>query len=294
VSAAVIVSFFSPVGYKLPQRHFHAVVNTLHAQGIPLVVTQAVMPGQEPQPVPAAIPQATFPITSTLWLKENLWNLAAGMTDAEALVFVDADIVFSTTAWLSRTLAALDAADIVQPFAEARWLDERGVVEMTKRPATDALSRPDVPKMDRYHPGFAWAMTRDAHQRLGGLHDRNVCGGNDAALFFALSSHPEAHRYIEHWGKRQDRTVFAPSWQAYRENAQGQRFRFATVQGVTVTHLWHGSRTNRNYHTRESGFRRNAIGEYDVLRRADGILEWLDPSDAKAAADYFTSRREDG
>lgn len=294
MSVSVVLCYFSPAGYELPRKHFHATVQTLHAQGVPLVVTQAVLPGQEPQPVPAAIPQRVYEVGSVLWLKEALWNAAARLTDAEHLVFLDADIVFSTTAWLDRTLRALRDCDITQPFAEARWLDRDGRRDITKQAAAFALLSGDTPKMNRYHPGFAWAMTRDAFERLGGLYDRNACGGNDSALFFALSDSPGAMSHIEYFGRRQDRTVKSPSWQAYRENAQRQQFRFGVVPGVTVTHLWHGDRKHRQYQTREFAFPRNAAGEFNLICREDGILEWQDKSDERVAREYFASRREDG
>lgn len=292
--AAVIISFFSPAGYELPQRHFHATVQTLHAQGVPLVVTQAVRPGQEPQPVPAAIPQRVYEVESVLWLKECLWNAGARLTDADHLIFLDADVVFSSTAWLDRTMRVLRDCDITQPYTEARWLDRDGRLDITKTAAAVALASDDVPKMNRYHPGFAWAMTRDAFNRLGGVYDRNACGGNDSSLFFALSRSPGAMSHIEYFGRRQDRTVKSPSWQAYRANAQRQQLRYGVVPGVTVTHLWHGDRRDRQYQTREAAFPRNAAGEFDLVRRDDGMLEWSNGADERVAREYFAGRREDG
>lgn len=293
MTVAVVLAFFQPVAFELPRRHFHAVLHTLHAQGVPLVVAQAVFPGQNPQPVPESVPQLVYRLPSVIWAKEALWNAAARSTDAEHLVFLDADVVFSETDWLQRTLATLERCDITQPYSRCRWLDRAGRVEMHKTPAVASLPANAPPKMQAYHPGFGWAMTRDAFDRLGGLYDLNACGGNDSALFFALSNHKDSQRYIQWFGKRQDRTVVSPSWRAYRDNAQAQQFRYGVTEGM-LTHLWHGDRQNRQYQTREAAFRRNANGEFDLRRRPDGLLEWVYPQDAKAAEAYFLARQEDG
>lgn len=294
MSAAVILSFFSPAEYELPKRHFHSVVQTLNAQGFPLVITQAVLPGQAPQDVPSSIAHRVFRVPHALWLKEALWNAAVKLTDARHLVFLDADIVFSSTEWLDRTISTLSECDITQPYEDAVWLDRSGLPAIRKPAGAVALVSNALPSMSKYHPGFAWAMTRDAWQRLGGVYDRNTCGGNDSAFFFALSDADGLDRYLEYFGSKQDRTVKSPSWKSYRKNATRQRFRFGVTKGVTATHLWHGERKDRHYQTREAQFRRNSAGEFDILRRSDGMIEWVNPSDSKAAEDYFTSRREDG
>jgi hypothetical protein len=294
MSVIVVLAFFSPQRYKLPAQHLQTVVQTLHAQGVPIFVAQAVFGSQQSQPIPPAVQQVVFKVDSVLWLKECLWNAAAQMTDSDAFVFLDADIVFSTTAWLDRTLRQLEKHDIVQPYDVARWMSRVGEIEHQKRPATMALPDRDVPQMAKYHPGFAWAMRRDAWERLGGVYDRNACGGNDSAFFFALSNHRGAARYIEYFGRRQDRTVKSPSWDGYRKNAQQLGLSFGTTPGVTVTHLWHGDRRNRQYHTREASFRRNKEGEFDLYRNGDGLWQWTNPQDAKAAEKYFAARREDG
>lgn len=293
MSVAVILAFFQPASFALPRRHLHAVLHTLNAQGVPLVVAQAVFPGQQPQPVPESIPQMVCQLPSVIWCKEALWNAAARSTDAERLVFLDADVVFEDSTWLRRTLNTLKTCDITQPYTRCRWIGSDGRPEMHKSAAVLSLPDKAPPQMQRYHPGFGWAMTRDAFDKLGGVYDLNACGGNDSAMFFALSCHKDSNRYIEWFGKRQDRTVVAPSWLAYRDNAQKQQFRYGATAGLLV-HLWHGDRQNRQYQTREAKFRRNADGEFDLRRRPDGLLEWVYPSDARAAEEYFAARREDG
>jgi len=293
MSVAVVLAFFQPVAFELPRRHFHATLQTLNAVGVPLVVAQAVFPGQQPQPVPESVPQLVYRLPSVIWAKEALWNAAATSTTAEYLVFLDADVVFSESAWLDRTVETLQRCDITQPFGRCRWLDRAGRVELHKTAAVASLPDKAPPQMQTYHPGFGWAMTRDAFDRLGGLYDLNACGGNDSALLFALSNHTDSERYIGWFGKRQDRTVVSQSWRAYRDNAQAQQFRYGVTEGM-ITHLWHGDRKDRQYQTREASFRRNAQGEFDLRRRPDGMLEWIYPADAKAAEAYFLARRDDG
>ena len=294
--AAVILAFFQPVIFELPQRHLHATVQTMHAQGIPLVVVQAVYPGQNPQRIPEVIPQKTYRTKSLVFHKERLWNLAATeLTDAENLIFLDADLVFSRSDWLERCLDSLKDFDIIQPFSEARWLDDRGLVDMVRPPASDAINAGLKPALKYYHPGFGWGLTRDAFNRLGGFYDLSVAGNSDA--LFALSLRDNIlHDAVSSWfGNKQDATVRCKSYQDYKRNAVSLDLKVGTPKGVEVTHLWHGYRENRNYVQRGNLFPRREDGEYAVHTAENGLLEWDDVLRGnQSVQSYFSGKKDDG
>lgn len=291
-----MLCYFSPAGYRLPAQHLQTVVQTLNAQGVPLCVIQARYQGQQAEPVPSAIPQAVLDTESLLFHKERLWNIAARtLTDAENLVFIDADIVFSTTAWLDRTLAKLKTCDVVQPYETARWLDESGRVDMERQPTAAAIARGIAPTFDKYHPGYGVAMTRKAFDALGGFYDVASSGNGDALFFLGLRDTPE-HQRVESWyGKRQDPTVDAQSYVAWKRRAASLRLKVDAVPGVKATHLWHGTRKNRQYITRSLLFPRRPDGEFDTVEAPTGLHEWRDVDASNdSVRSYFVGKRDDG
>jgi hypothetical protein len=293
---AVILAFFQPVAYKLPQMHFHAIVQTLHAQGVPLAVAQAVYPGQKPQPLPEVIPQVALPTKSLLFHKERLWNIAARtLTDATRLIFLDADLVFAESDWLDRCLDALDRHDVIQPYSTARWLDERGLVDMERPPSTDAIRDGLRPALKYYHPGFGFGIRREAFDKLGGFYDRSVSGNGDALFALALRDNI-LHDVVAAWFcNRQDKTIASDSYKTYKSRAVACNFKVGSPAGVTVTHLWHGSRDNRQYIERGDMFPRRSDGEYAVHESDSGLLEWDDVAAGnRSVSPYFVGKRDDG
>jgi hypothetical protein len=291
---AVILSFFSPCEYELPKQHFRTTVELLVDQGATVAITQATLPGQQSQPIPAGVyADRTYADADVMFLKENLWNLGVQLVpQADKLVFLDADLRLSRD-WLRKCDRLLDKCDICQPFETCYWLDRHGNIFQDRPSAAADMVDGRAPHLHRCHVGFSWAMTRDAYDRLGGIYDLNVRGGGgDAAFAFALSDHPEMESLLDSQQKLGRLNVGCQSFAKYRENALAQRFRIGYPPGVKVKHLWHGDRGDRKYVTREEFFPPMVDGEVPVYRRDDGLLKWS--VGAARAMDYWLERREDG
>lgn len=291
---AVIVSFFSPCGYELPRQHLRTTLEWLVKQGATVAVTQATLPGQQTQPMPDGVAyERTYADADVMFLKENLWNLAVRLVPkATKLVFLDADVRLSR-GWLEQTEQLLDRCDICQPFQTAHWLDRHGMIQMSRPSSACHMAEGRSPHLHRCHPGFAWAMTRDAFDRLGGWYDTNVRGGGgDASFVFSLSDHPEMTEILENHRKIGKLATDCPSWMEYRKNALRQKFQIGFLEGVNCKHLWHGNLADRKYVTREDFFPPYDNGEVPVYRRDDGLLKWQVP--APMAREYFAIRKEDG
>jgi hypothetical protein len=295
MSIAVILSFFAPVKYELPARHFHAVLHTLNARRVPLVVTQAVFPGQAPQPVPSSIPHKVIETESMIFHKDRLWNIGATLTGADKLFFLDADVVFSDSRWLEKGCDLLDTHDVIQPYSDAVWLDDAGMPEMRKLPIARAIARGETPRLRSYHPGFAWGITRSAWNALGGLYDMSAAGNSDALFALSLRDDP-GHSEVANWfQKRQDASVICPSYTCYKKNAAGLHMKVGCTEGVTVTHLWHGSLKNRQYVERGRLFPRRPDNEYACHKAENGLLEWDDIEQSNASVfPYWAGKRDDG
>lgn len=291
----VVLSFFSPAGYELPKRHLHACVQTMHAQGIPLVVTQAVLPTQEPQWIPACIPQATHRTDSMLFHKERLWNLGAQLCNSKKIIFLDADLVFKQHDWLERCCALLDQFDVIQPFHQAIWLDKDGRPDMHRESVASAIGCKTIPKLQPYHAGFGWGMTRKVFDELGGFYDACVSGNSDS--LFALSLRDNcAHKALEtYFARRQDSTIKCQSYLRYKEKACSLNLGVSSPSGTQVVHMWHGHRKDRQYVTRTPLFPRREDGEFAVHDSATGLQEWDKIKISNhSTKNYFVGKRDDG
>lgn len=290
---AACLSFFSPCDYDLPRRHLAATLRWLDAIGVEAVLAQVVLPGQEPQPAPPGVKSLVYESSDVMFFKENLLNLAATATDADKLLFLDTDLLFTARDVISQTEELLDSCDICQPFGTAVWHTKEATVLHARRSAAFALSRGYEPASMYYHPGFAWAMTRRTWDFLGGMYDRHILGGGDIALAYSLD-----RRFVDVnlRVRSPDDAHFAttPSYATYRHRGASLRLTVGCLDDVHCIHRWHGDRTLRQYQTRGTYYPLAEGDEYPLRYRDDGLLEWTDARASEAVQRYFESRLEDG
>lgn len=291
MSACVIVAFYEPCGYVLPRRHATATLGIVAQLGVEAVFLQVCAAGQSPMPVPDGVTHATFFSDSPIWLKENLWNIGASMTSADTLAFVDADVFFSRPDWLSLAQDKLSDCDILQPFEKAHWLDKGGARDLTRPASCAAIAQGQEPRPDKYHPGFAWCVTRRAFEAIGGWYERHPVGGADTAFAYSLD---ERWSWNEGIAPAELPVWESPSFKAHQRRALDARLRVGYVEGVGAIHRWHGDRADRGYMTRCSHLPRPINGEFPIRKRHDGLLEWETDEQSQMARNYFKSRREDG
>lgn len=293
MSIAVFLAFYSPAGYALPKAHLARTLEWLATTGLDITVAQVVRPGESPQPVPSSMRAVAYETEHALFYKENLWNITAGQSDADKLFFMDTDVAFSTPDVFARAAELLETCDIAQPFEMAAWPDRCGAIFQARRAAAFAISRGVEPTPARFHPGFAWCMTRETFSRLGGFYERHPFGGGDVALSYAIDRQWVGSRvplYIpvdaQYWQ--------SPSYRAYQANGTSLGLRVGYLPGVCCTHRWHGEIADRQYTTRGSYFEISPGQEYPMSRREDGLLEWHSAEQSEMVRAYFQSRREDG
>lgn len=292
---AVVVAFFSPSGYKRPAQYFADTLASLGGAGIPAVALQVVRPGQNPLPVPQSVKSLVLQSSHVLFRKENLWNIGARAMPHGKLLFMDSDVTYSSPHWYDLASQELDSVDVIQPYDWCQWEAEDGTMSHGKFPAAVPISQGHAPRLDRYHPGFAWGMTRRAYDALGGIYDRDVAGGGDVALAFSMAGTEDW--VMEHTHRKSGCSVAVktPSWLRYRRNAMSLGLRVAYVPNVVLSHRWHGNYIHRKYHDRGLFLpERTADGEYPLHYRDDGLLEWDDESASDLMQQYFDGRKEDG
>ena len=210
--------------------------------------------------------------TPPLWHKENLINMAVRKLLPEswkAFAWIDADVEFLSPHWASDALRLLNgASDVVQLWSHAMDLDARGstmhVYSSFCFRACEYDLRYGKGSHNYANPGFAWAMTRLAFERTGGLYERGILGAGDHYMSLAFVGRAkEAINSKQHSG-------YLESLLQYERRARGLRLGY--VPGV-LRHFFHGPKKARGYNDRWKILVKHAYNpSAHVVARADGLL----------------------
>ncbi len=254
---------------------------------------------------------------SELWVKENLMNLGVqALPDSwKYVAFIDADIQFARPNWVGETIHQLQHYSVVQMFSEAQDVGPHYVTVHAHKSFMwcwmAGLKKPKWRKPGQYdgppgkgpnlwHPGFAWAYTREAinglgsHISAGSLIDFAILGAADNHMAHALigladdSLHPQM-------GQTYRDLLHEWQWQAHRHVRQN-----VGVMSGTIIHYWHGRKVDRKYWDRWRILVENQYNPItDIKYDWRGVLSLQDrgtPRSIKLRDDimrYFRSRQED-
>ena len=233
--------------------------------------------------------------TAPLWHKENMINLGVKNLlpkNWKAFAWIDADIEFENASWAIDTLKILNGCkDIVQIFSHA--------VDMNKQKQTMGMfnsfgyqyskGNPYCGKgLDFWHPGYAWACTRKAYEKMGGIYEHSILGSGDHNMAFCLinngvkSINPCAN------------SNYKASVLAFQKKVVGLRLGY--VPGV-IRHFFHGSKKNRKYSERWQILIDNNFDPYvDLIYDDKGLLIPSSHFSQEFKDDifnYFKERNED-
>jgi hypothetical protein len=230
-----------------------------------------------------------------IWHKENMVNLGVQKLlpkNWRAFAWIDADIEFENVSWALDTLKVLNGCkDVVQIFSHAVDMssDKKTMSVFNSAGYQRTKSLPisyTFPNL--WHPGFAWAMTRKAYERLDGLYEKAILGSGDNIMmlsFMGLSIRGVNERSSD--GYKQ-------SILAFQEKAR--LLRFGYIPGV-IRHYFHGIKKNRKYHERWEILVKH---EYDPLihikKNKAGLIVPTEQFPELLKSDileYFQQRNED-
>lgn len=177
-----------------------------------------------------------------LWHKENMINLGVKMLPPsyKAFAWIDADIEFDSVTWAKDALRVLNGSkDVIQLFSHAvdMYRDETNI-HIFNGFGYSFCKKKKYSKggSDFWHPGFAWAMTRKAYERVG-IYDRAILGSGDHVM--ALSMINKLDAQVEQYPEE-----YINDMLAYQAKAKSLRVGY--VPGV-IRHYYHGSKKNRQY-----------------------------------------------
>ena len=171
-----------------------------------------------------------------LWHKENMINLGVKYllpSDYKAFAWIDGDVEFESPTWALDTLKILNGSkDIVQLFSHAVDMDNNekamSIFSGFGYNYCKELEYNSNRGINYWHPGYAWAITRKAYERIGGLYENEILGSGD--YFTAMS-------IIKEMTNRRELYIKMKS------------LRLGYVPGV-IRHYFHGSKINRKYSER--------------------------------------------
>ena len=230
-----------------------------------------------------------------LWHKENMINLAVKYLlpkNYKAFAWIDADIEFENNSWALDTLKILNGCkDIVQLFSHSVDMNYDGTTinifnsfgySFTKSKKYTSKGS------DYWHPGYAWAITRKAYERIGGLYDKGVLGSGDSIIALSLVNK------CSYMIKEDYSDDYNESMLEYQSNAS--KLRLGYTPGI-IRHHYHGSKKNRKYTERWKILMNHKYSPIEHLTYDDlGILIPTEsfPQEFKDdIMNYFKERKED-
>lgn len=291
----VILPYFNFCGFKRRRELFVKFVNEIQSvKGIRVVIAEA----RGPAALPPGLPVTKHLVTETesrIWLKESLINWATGSLPKnwKYVAWIDADIEFLNKNWAKDTLTELqDGADVVQLFHTAVNLGPNDeALKIDKGFAYMAIdSGTPLTKNDRYgfwHPGYAWACTRRAWNKMEGLIDWAILGSADRHMAFAWIGR------VEHSRPGNAHPNYLSMLVEYQLLCKN--FKMSYVQG-TILHYWHGRFEDRRYRERWDILTKNKYDPIsDVGLTPTGLIQLTESGKRleKNLDEYFIGRRED-
>lgn len=236
---------------------------------------------------------------SELWLKENLVNLGVSHLRRVApgfayVAWVDADVTFTNHEWVQETLHMLQHHRVVQMWQNCVDLGPDGEVLKVEQSFAYRLQAGHNWKSDRnepykfWHPGYAWAIRREAFDQMGGLMDFPILGSADHHMALCWLGHHELS-VPPAMGD-----TYKKMLKAYQDRCHGMS-NLGYVKG-TIAHAFHGSKQSRKYNARWAILINNKYDPItDIRRDHQGVLH-LNGNKAKLVMDiqhYFQQRNED-
>jgi len=208
------------------------------------------------------------------------------------MAWIDADLEFLNQNWVQETIRGLQRADVVQLWRTAVNLGPHGeAIKVDKSFAYMFVgSGTDWVASDKYgfwHPGYAWACTRAAFQKMGGLPDWAILGSGDRHLAMSLAGLGQTscpgtiHENYKMMLKLYEKSL--------------KNFKVSWVDG-TIIHYWHGSFTDRKYRERWDILVQNSFDPFEDIGYTDeGLVQLTEKGRRfeKYLDDYFMGRRED-
>jgi hypothetical protein len=152
---------------------------------------------------------------------------------------------------------------------------------------------PKTFKYTSFHPGYSWAMTREAFNAVGGLIETAIMGAGDRHMAYGLVG------FMKESINPGLTPAYSTGLMQWQERAEKFIQRNLGYVHGTVIHHWHGKKKDRRYHDRWRVLIDNQFDpNLDLKRNDQGVLELvvITPRQIKLRDDirkYMRARSED-
>lgn len=234
-------------------------------------------------------------VEHALWHKENLINLGIKHllpVNWKAVAWIDSDIEFENINWPLDTLKILTKFDLVQLFTNCFDLNEHeipmSIFQSFGYKYCNGEKFEHIRGINYWHPGYAWACTRDFYEKIGGLYEKGIIGSGDYILTQSILNNVACG----------DNSLkkFYSDLKKYVDNIYSFHFNIGFTPG-NIRHFFHGCKSKRKY------IERNQIlikYDYDPINHIkydeNGILiltENISHNFINDILEYFKQRDED-
>jgi hypothetical protein len=183
--------------------------------------------------------------TEPLWHKENMINLGVQRLlpkTWKAMAWIDADVEFESATWANDTLKVLNGyKDIVQVYSHCiDMAPDESAMNIFSGFGYQYSKQQTYSKnmLNFWHPGYGWAITKKAYDRIGGLYEPAILGSADNIMSLSLI-------------KNGIKGIHVDSTEGYKSSViefekKARTLRLGYIPGV-IRHHYHGSKKNRKY-----------------------------------------------
>jgi len=226
---------------------------------------------------------------NVLWYKENLINEGIKKlipASAKNIAYFDADMAYYDDNWPMYIVDKLKECDVVQCWSSLDFLDENYNVYKTRNSFMSDYMSGLRPSLDNPlgPPGLAWAMTREAYDKIGRIYDKNIVGANDRDFCHILVN--------EHYRMPETLNGY-DELMRYNNIVRAANLSYGYVDLVAM-HYFHGHTKDRGYGVRDSILNDIDISQ-DLSYDENGLLQIVNNKDHiyLKLKKYFDSRNED-
>jgi hypothetical protein len=310
----VIAVMTNPERFKTRPKLFKEFMARMDRYGAKLYVVEGAFGGRNFEVTDSNNPRhIQIRTDSEVWLKENLINIGISRLPAnwQYVAWLDGDIDFVRPDWMEETVHELQHHSFVQMFEDAIDMGPCHEVLTTYKGfaycyktgqpfhkpsntskiglSNDAYYGGNYAPGKYWHPGYAWAATREAINTVGGLFDYGILGAGDHHMAMCMIG--EGRRSVPK-GLHPNYKKFVLAWQ---ERALRLHKNLGYVKG-TIYHFWHGKKRDRKYKDRWQIFLDNNYDPAkDIHKDWQGVLSLYPGHEAlrDQMREYFQSRNED-
>ena len=210
------------------------------------------------------------------------------------MAWIDTDIEFKNENWALETIEQLQSYKVLQLFSHCIDLGVKNETLHVHMGFAYQYVNGETWKEPKYggtwHPGYAWAMRRDAYDNIGGLMDFPILGSGDHHMSLAFIG--LVNKYIN--------SKLHPHYKLLCNIFQERCEKFIRrnigfVHG-TILHYFHGNKADRRYQDRWKILTDNQFDPLrDIIKDSQGLWK-LEGSKIKLRDDimmYFRQRNED-